>query len=114
MATNEDAISFDKDAISPDVVNGPPLPIDDWPDYPLLLCIHGRHKDYIHTNHDNHTAIPINTVFELESKAFKGQGIIRMADTPNCDKKYFKGRRRKSAITTQVWNIFVKIVVKLF
>ena len=102
MASNENTEPFDKDSISPDVVNGPPLSMDEWPDYPLMLCINTRHSKYIHSNHDDHVAIPINTVFELESKSFKGQGIVRIADTPNCDKKYFKGRRRKSAITSQV------------
>ena len=88
-------------SISPDIINGPPIPADEWPDRPILLCTHPRHKKYIHTKPDMKGAIPINQVFDIESKAFKGKCIMRIVDMPTTDKKYFQGRRRKSDNTIQ-------------
>eukprot|EP01084_Bolivina_argentea_P048105 88647_1 len=80
---------------------GPPLPVNKWIDKPLLMCINPSCDKYLSTNYNKQIAIPINTVFEFESRIFKGKGICRAVDLPNTDKSYFKGRSRKMDFTFQ-------------
>jgi len=80
---------------------GPPLPSSSWIDKNLLLCVNPSVDDYMHTNYDKQIAIPMNTVFQLESKLFKGCAIVRAIDLPTTNKAYFKGRNRKMDFTFQ-------------
>eukprot|EP00485_Elphidium_margaritaceum_P009600 CAMPEP_0202705274 /NCGR_PEP_ID=MMETSP1385-20130828/17849_1 /ASSEMBLY_ACC=CAM_ASM_000861 /TAXON_ID=933848 /ORGANISM="Elphidium margaritaceum" /LENGTH=378 /DNA_ID=CAMNT_0049363473 /DNA_START=63 /DNA_END=1199 /DNA_ORIENTATION=+ len=80
---------------------GPPLPVTHWVDHDLLLCVHPLFSDYIHTNYDRQVAIPLNTVFEFDSKLIAGTAIIRAVGLPSTDKSYFKGRSRKMDCTFQ-------------
>ena len=82
---------------------GAPLPVSHWIDDKLLLCVNPSVAEYTHTNYDKQIAIPLNTVFEWESKLFKGKGIVRAIDLPSTDKAYFKGRARKMDFTWQVY-----------
>lgn len=66
------------------------LPPSKWPDNPLLFCLHPLHNHYIHTPFDDDIAIPINKVFQIESKAFKGCAILRVIDAPTTPKEYSK------------------------
>lgn len=90
------------DSYNGDTNIGPPLPTNKWIDKNLLLCVNPSVHDYTHTNYDKQVAIPLNTVFEFESKLFKGSGIVRAIDLPSTDKAYFKGRNRKMDFTFQV------------
>jgi len=80
---------------------GPPLPSSKWVDKSLLLCVNPCVDSYTHTNYDKQIAIPLNSVFNFESKLFKGSAIVRAVDLPSTDKSYFKGRNRKMDFTFQ-------------
>mmetsp|Transcript_1439 Transcript_1439/g.2283 ORF Transcript_1439/g.2283 Transcript_1439/m.2283 type:complete len:384 (-) Transcript_1439:555-1706(-) len=80
---------------------GPPLPVENWIDGDLFLCTNPSVESYHHTNYDKQVAIPFNTVFQLESKIFKGCAIARAIDMPSTDKAYFRGRNRKMDFTFQ-------------
>ena len=87
---------------NPNTDIGPPLPTSKWIDENLLLCVNPCVDSYTHTNYDLQVAIPINSVFQFESKLFKGSAICRAIDLPSTDKAYFKGRNRKMDFTFQV------------
>ena len=81
---------------------GPPLPVVKWVDKDLMLCVHPRCANYIHTTFDKQVAIPMNTVFDFESKIFSGKAIVRCIGLTSTDNQYFNGRTRKMDITIQV------------
>eukprot|EP01083_Nonionella_stella_P278214 946038_1 len=101
-STSQNNIIVDNSNLfNPDGDIGPTLPEEKWIDKNLLLCVNPSVANYTHTNYDKQIAIPLNSVFDFESKLFKGQAIIRAVDLHNTDKAYFKGRNRKMDFTFQ-------------
>jgi len=82
-------------------INKPPLPIGQWINNPLLLCVNARCSSYIHSNYDKNIAIPLNQVFNCSSDAFEGKAIVRVTNLPSTEEWYFKNRQRKMDFTIQ-------------
>ena len=100
--SKENVIVDNRESYNSNMDIGPPIPTSKWIDENLLLCVNPCVDSYTHTNYDQQVAIPINTVFQFESKLFKGSAICRAIDLPSTDKAYFKGRNRKMDFTFQV------------